>query len=522
MRKKKIISADEAALWVKDEMTITTSGFVACALPEALNSALERRFLETGAPKNLTLFYASSQGNQDGSGAEHFAHAGMTKRVIGGHWNMVPKLGQMVLDNQIEGYNLPQGPLCKLYREIASHSPGCITSVGLGTFVDPRNGGGKLNSISTEDYVDLFELNGREYLLFKSFPLDIAFVRGTYADEYGYVTVEHEVAPLEVTSLTQAVHNCGGKVIVQVEQVVPHGTLDPKLVKIPGIYVDALVVCARPEDHAQCRGCAYDGSMTGDYKVTVERAAGIPMSAKKIIARRAAMQLKAGAVVNLGIGTPEYVAKVAAEEGIVGEIVLTVENGPIGGIPQGGCKFGGAVNPEALIDQPYQFDFYDGGGLDMAFLGLAQGDKNGNINVSKFGPRIAGCGGFINITQNSKQVFFCGTFTAGGLQTHIEDGRLIIDQEGREQKLVSEVEQITFSGLYARHGNQTVMYITERAVFELRADGVYLTEIAPGIDLQSQILGQMGFLPKIPQDGIKTMDPRIFTETTMGLGKHFN
>lgn len=517
MRKKKIISAEEAALWVEDGMTVTTSGFVACALPEALNGALERRFLETGAPKNLTLFYATSQGNRDGSGAEHFAHAGMTKRVIGGHWNMAPKLGQLVLENQIEGYNLPQGPLCKLYREIASHSPGCITSVGLGTFADPRKGGGKLNDIATEDYVDLLELNGQEYLFFKSFPLDIAFIRGTYADESGNVTVEHEVAPLEVTSLAQAVHNCGGKVIVQVERVVLNGTLDPKLVKIPGIYVDALVVCTQPEDHAQCRGCAYDGSMTGDLRAAVEQTASIPMSAKKIIARRAAMELRSGAVVNLGIGTPEYVAKVAAEEGIGGEIVLTVENGPIGGIPQGGAKFGGSVNPEALIDQPYQFDFYDGGGLDMAFLGLAQGDEEGNINVSKFGPRIAGCGGFINITQNAKRVFFCGTFTAGGLQTHVEEGRLVIDREGREQKLVGQVEQITFSGPYARQGGQKVMYITERAVFELRTDGVYLTEIAPGIDLQSQILDLMGFSPKLAPEGVKTMDARIFAEPPMGL-----
>lgn len=516
--KVSIISAQVAAAMVADGMTITTSGFVASDLPETLNKALEQRFLETASPKNLTVFYAAAQGNRDGSGADHFAHEGMVKRVIGGHWNMVPKLGKMVLENKIEGYNLPQGTLSQLCRDIAAHRIGTITHVGLNTFADPRLEGGKLNSITTEDLVEVVNILGEEKLLYKSFPIDIAYIRGTYADENGNVTMEHEVASLESTSLAQAVKNSGGKVVVQVENVVANGCLDPKLVKIPGIYVDAVVICQDKKEHEQCVGCEYDGAMTGDFRVPLDSLEVPALSAKKVIGRRAAMELKENSVVNLGIGIPEYISMVANEEGIGDYMTLTVEAGPIGGVPQGGCKFGGAVNPEAIIDQPYQFDFYDGGGVDYAFLGLAQADQCGNINVSKFGPRIAGCGGFINITQNAKHVFFCGTFTAGGLQVDFADGALKILQEGREKKFIEQVEQITFSGSYAAKIGQPVLYITERAVFELRSDGVYLTEVAPGIDVQTQIIDLMGFMPKMDGEP-RLMDERIFRDELMGLAK---
>ena len=516
MSKKPIITAAEAAAWVQDGMTVTTSGFVASCMPEALTKALEQRFVETGSPKDLTLFYAAAQGNRDGSGADHFAHEGMTKRVIGGHWNMVPELGKLVMENKIEAYNLPQGTLSQLYRDIAGHRLGTLTHVGLNTFADPRVEGGKLNSRTTEDIVEVVEICGQERLLYKSQHLDIGFIRGTYADENGNVTLEHEVASLEATSIAQAVKNCGGKVVVQVEKVVSDGVLDPKLAKIPGIYVDAIVICENKDDHAQCVGCEYDGSMSGEFRVPLSSLEYPPLSAKKIIGRRAALELKPDTVVNLGIGIPEYISMVANEEGVGDYMTLTVEAGPVGGVPQGGSKFGGSVNVEAILDQPYQFDFYDGGGVDLAFLGLAQADQKGNINVSKFGPRIAGCGGFINITQNAKRVFFCGTFTAGGLKTVVEDGKLVITQEGREKKFIDTVEQITFSGDYAVKTGQPVMYITERAVFELRADGVYLTEIAPGIDLQTQVLDLMGFTPKM-EGTPKLMDARIFSDTLMGL-----
>ena len=519
MRKVRVLSAAEAVMMVKDGDTIATGGFVSCACPETLSKALEKRFVETGAPRDLTLFYAAGQGYRlmPGSGGDHFAHEGMVKRVVGGHWDRAPGLGKLALENKIEAYNLPQGVITHMYRDIAAHNLGTITHVGLYTFADPRIEGGKLNSVTTEDIVEVVEILGQERLLYKAMKIDVGLIRGTYADENGNVTLERECCTTEVTAIAQAVKNNGGKVIVQVEKVVQAGTLDPKLVKIPGIYVDAIVVCQNKVDHAQCQGCEYDGSMTGDFRVPLGSLEYPPMSAKKIIGRRAAMELEPDKVVNLGIGIPEYISMVANEEGIGDYMTLTVEAGPVGGVPQGGPKFGGSVNAESILDQPIQFDFYDGGGVDLAFLGLAQADEDGNINVSKFGPRIAGCGGFVNITQNAKKVFFCGTFTAGGIKTHVEDGKLVIDQEGREKKMIANVEQITFSGKYAQKTGQPVMYITERAVFELRPDGMYLTEVAPGIDVQTQVIDLMEFTPKMDADGPKLMDARIFNEGLMGL-----
>ena len=514
MSKVKIMTADEAVKLVEDGMTISTNGFVACDLPEELTNALEKRFLETGSPKHLTYLYAAGQGNRDGSGADHFAHEGMVDTVIAGHYNMAPKLGELIMQNKIKAYNLPQGTLSQLYRDIAAKKIGTLTHVGLYTFADPRVEGGKLNDITTEDIVEVVNICGQERLLYKARLIDIVFIRGTYADEYGNVTMEHECCYGEATAIAQAAKNSGGKVIVQVEKVVQD--VDPKLVKVPGIYVDAVVITENEENHTQCVGCEYDGSMAGEFRAPVGSLKYPALSPKKIIGRRAAMELKPDTIVNLGIGIPEYVSMVASEEGIDDHFTLTVEAGPIGGIPQGGPKFGGSVNTFAIVDQPVQFDFYDGGGIDDAFLGLAQADEAGNINVSKFGPRIAGCGGFVNITQNAKRVYFCGTFTAGGLKCSTKDGKLIINQEGKSDKFLKEVEQITFSGKYASETGQPVMYITERAVFELRPDGMYLTEVAPGIDIQTQILDHMGFVPKM--DGQpKLMDARIFMDEPMGL-----
>ncbi|MFK4785298.1 acyl CoA:acetate/3-ketoacid CoA transferase [Fusobacterium sp. MFO224] len=515
MKPISIIRAEEAANLIKDEATLFIGGFVGVNAPEALNKAAEKRFLETGAPKNLFVYFAAGQGNRDGSQTDHYAHEGMVKKVVGGHWNMIPKMGKMALENKIEAYNFPQGTLCQLLRDTAAKKPGIITHVGLNTYVDPRISGGKLNDVTKEDLVELIKVHGEEKLFYNAIPIDICFIRGTYADESGNISLEKEVATLEATSAAQATKNNGGIVIVQVEKIVKNGMLDPKLIKIPRIYVDAVVI-ANPEDHEQCFGFSYDPSMTGEISIPLNSIEIPKMSTKKIIGRRAAMELTQDTVVNLGIGVPEYISSVANEEGIGEYFTLTVEAGAVGGIPQGGTRFGGAINPECILDQPYQFDFYDGGGIDLAFLGLAEADSKGNINVSKFGPRIAGCGGFINITQNAKKTYFCGTFTAGGLKTKIENGKLIILEEGRKMKFVEAVEHITFSGNYANKINQPVKYITERAVFELRKDGVYLVEVAPGIDIKSQIIDLMGFVPKI--DGkVKLMDERIFKDEIMGL-----
>lgn len=510
-----VLSPKEAADLVQNGQSIITGGFVGSCCPETLTKALEKRFLDQGEPKNLTLYYAAAQGNRDGSGADHFAHKGMVKRVVGGHWNMVPNLGTMVIKNEIEGYNLPQGTISQLFRDIAAGRVGTITHVGLNTFVDPRNQGGKLNDITKDDIVELINIGNKERLLYHAFPVDVAFLRGTYADEYGNITVEKEVASLECTSIAQAAKNSGGKVVVQVEKIVKGGTLDPRLVKIPRMYVDAVVI-SEEGDHEQCFGHPFDSSLTGATQVPQSAIKTDCMCTKKIIGRRAALELTEDSVVNLGIGIPEYISRVANEEGIGDYMILTVEAGPIGGVPQGGSQFGAAQNPECILDQAYQFDFYDGGGVDLAFLGLAQADKKGNINVSKFGPRIAGCGGFINITQNAKKVFFCGTFTAGGLETEIKDGKIKIIKEGKSKKFIKDVEQITFSGEYAQRTTQPVMYITERAVFELSKEGVTLIEIAPGIDLQKDILDQMDFVPNM--DGEPAlMDWRIFRDELMGI-----
>ncbi len=510
MQNKRVITAGEAALLVKDGDVISTSGFVGSGFPEALARALEERFIKTGYPRDLTYFYVTAQGNKDGRGAEHLAHKGLIKRVIAGHYNLAPSLGKLILNNDIEGYNFPQGTLSQMTRDAAAHKPGVITHIGLQTFIDPRNQGGKLNSVTTEDLVKLVTISGREKLFYKTVLPDIVFLRGTYADEAGNVTLEHEICTSEVTALAQAAKNNGGTVICQVKKIVNNGTLDPRLVKIPRIYIDALVITEDPVDHQQSFGTAYDPSLCGEISVPVHKYTALPLSAKKVIARRAAMELKKDTVVNLGIGIPEYIAAVAAEEGIGDWMTLTVESGVIGGVPAGGPQFGASRDPECILTQPEQFDFYDGGGIDLAFLGLAQADEQGNINVSKFGPRLAGCGGFINITQNAKRVFFCGTFTADGLNVDFINGKLKILQEGKARKFIKHVEQITFSGEYAVLNAQPVMYITERCVFELHYDGLHLTEIAPGIDLQKDILDHMDFQPVIERN-LKLMDPSVFS-----------
>ncbi len=503
----KIITAPEAAQLIQSGATVATGGFVRQGHPEALSVAIEQRFLQESVPSNLTLVYAAGQGEGEEHGLNHFGHEGMVKRVVGGHWNLVRKLGQLAVENKIEAYNFPQGTIIHWFRNVGGRKPGVITKVGLNTFVDPRIEGGKINSVTTEELVEVIELGGQEWLWYKPFPVDVALIRGTSADTHGNITIEREAVSLENFSMAQAAKASGGIVIAQVERIVESGTLAPMNVKIPGMIVDYIVVA----DNDQ-----YNPAYSGEIRVPLSAISPLTMGTRKIIARRAAMELIPNAKVNLGIGIPEGVSLIANEEGLGDMMTLTVEAGPIGGVPAGGADFGAATNSEAIMDSPYQFDFYDGGGLDLAFLGLAETDQQGNINVSKFKGRVAGCGGFINITQNAKRVIFCGTFTAGGLKIQVHDGVLAIVNEGKAKKFLKEVEQITFSGKYALKVGQPVLYITERAVFELKPEGLTLTEIAPGVELERDILALMDFKPAISPE-LKIMDQRIFRDEPMGL-----
>ena len=510
----KIVSPEAAIAIIQDDDVLATTGYGGNGVPELLLSALEKRFEETGSPKNLTLVHSTGQGDMKDRGLNHLAHEGLIKRIIGGYYGLSPKLAQLATDNKVEAYNFPEGCILQLYRDIASGKPGTFSKVGLGTYIDPRIEGGRMNAKTTEELVELINLGDEEWLFFKSFPISVVFLRGTTADINGNISIEREALVLEDLSLAMAAKNSGGYVICQVERIADAGSLPSRNIRIPGMMVDCVVV-SEPETHMQNYGTAYNPAFSGEIRVPPQSVDPMPLDERKIVARRCAFELRANSVINLGIGMPEGIGAVCNEERIYRYITLTADPGIVGGVPMKGLDFGAAVNADALLDHTTAFDFIDGGGLDIAFLGMAQADKYGNVNSSKFGNRITGCGGFINISQNSRKVVFIGTFRAGGLEYTIDNGALQILKEGKVKKFVDTVEQITFSGRVAQEKTQPVLFVTERCVLGLTSNGMELLEVAPGIDVERDILPGLEFDPIINQPA--TMDPRLFRPEVMGL-----
>lgn len=519
MRLKKIVEAEDAVAVIHDGDTVASTGYGGNGTPDQLFVALEKRFLDSGGPLGLTLVFAGGQGDMKERGLNRLAHPDLLRRVIGGHFGLTPKIEALAVDNRIEAYNLPEGVLTHLYRDIGAGKPGTLTRVGLGTFVDPRLEGGRMNAATTEELVRLMIVDGEEFLFFKAFPINVALIRATTADPDGNLTCERESLALENLALAIAARNSGGIVLAQVERIAMEGSLDARQVKVPGVLVDC-VVLAEPANHMQTYGTQYDAAFAGELRVPLKKVQSVELSERKVIARRAALELAPNSIVNVGVGSvPDQVPQVANEERINDLITLTVDPGVMGGVPMSGLDFGAAVNYQALMDHCTAFDFIDGGGLDAAFLGFGECDAAGNVNASRFGKRIPGCGGFIDITQSAKKVVFVGTFTSGGLEVEITGGRVRIVKEGKHAKFVERIGQVTFSADYARRRHQEALYVTERCVLRLRREGLVLTEIAPGVDMERDILHRLPF--EVAVDGPRPMDPAIFEAAPMGLRERF-
>ena len=510
----KVVSAPEAVSVIRDNDVVASSGYGGHGVAEEVLIALEQRFLHDEAPRDLTLVWAGGQGDMAERGLNHLGHEGLLARTIGGHYGLLPKIEELVLGEKVAAYNLPEGILVHLYRSIASGAPGILSSIGIGTFVDPRLEGGKVNASSIEDLVERTTVLGREYLFYRGFPVDVAIIRGTTADPLGNVTMEREAVALETKELAMAAKASDGYVICQVERVADAGSLDSRDVVVPGILVDAVVV-ASPENHLQTWSNTYNPAMSGEIRIPTGAIEPLPLNIRTVIARRAAAELESDFIVNVGLGLPELIGRVAGEEGVQDLATFTLDTGVIGGIPLSGLDFGGAVNREAVLSHTSAFDFIDGGGLDAVFLGVAECDGEGNVNVSRFGKRLAGCGGAINLTQRTDRVVFLTPFTSGGLEGEIQNGELVLNKEGRFCKFVESVDQITFSAEVAKRNQQVVTYVTERCVFHLRSSGLVLTEVAPGVDVERDILSILPFEPEV--DGPDLMNPDMFTPGTFGL-----
>lgn len=516
----KRLSLNEAVSWIQDGDTVAFSGFLLANFSREMVVGIKNSFLNSGHPRDLTIVHAAGCGINNEQGIFELSIEGLMKRYISGHYLNSIQTAELANRNVIEAYNLPQGVITKLYRAKIENMPGHLSKVGLNTFVDPRNEGGKMNEEAKEDLVEVATVGGEEFLNYKTFGIDVGIIRGTSADENGNITMDEEACYSDALEVAMAAKASGGIVIAQVKNIVDSNSICRSSVKVPGIYVDGVILSQDiKEYHRQTGGEVYDPSISGQNKVDLsQRKTKLPLDARKIIARRAAFELKKNAIVNLGIGIPEVIGLVADEENITQNLVLTVESGIIGGVPLGGRHFGASINAWAAIPMISMFDFYNGGGLDAAFLGFAEIDQCGNVNSSKFGDRIAGIGGFIDISQPTKNIFFCGTFTNGGLKIKVEDGKVNILEEGKRKKLKKRVQQLCYNAQYGIKNEQNCLFITERAVLQPTPKGLKLLEVAPGIDIQKDILDQSEF-EIIVDDDLRLMDQRIFEVEPMNLRK---
>lgn len=510
----KILAAEQAVDLIRSAMTLAVggSGHLLQA-PDGLLEALQRRHAETGAPRDLMVVHTMGIGDNATAGIGRLAGDGLVRRFVGSHYGHNPELMDRIANDDVEAFGIPGGVLSLLYREIAGNRPGLVTRVGLGTYVDPRVDGGRLNTRTTGSIAEVIELGGREWLFYPSFPIDAAFIRATTADTDGNLTMEDEAGFADNLALASAVHNSGGVVIAEVKRLAEARSLPPKDVRVPGILVDAVVLIPGQQ---QTAGTTYSPYMAGTLRAPTITTRPLPLDARKLVARRAADELRRGDVVNLGFGISNGVATVLAEEGCYDRVVFSIEQGIVGGVPGIGLDSGTAVNAQAFIDEGAQFDLYDGGVLDVCCVAFGEVDASGNVNVSKLGGRAVGPGGFINITQNSKKVVFCGTLTGGALDIRISDQGLTVVREGRYAKFVSAVDHITFSARETREAGREIMYVTERAVFRMGEHELELVEIAPGIDLERDVLAQLRFQPRISSE-LRLMDVRLYLDRPMGL-----
>ena len=520
--KSKIITLDQAAALIPDNATITVSSSSGLNCPDAVLKAIGERFMQEGAPRNITSIHPIAAGDMYGmDGIDHIAQNGLLKRVIAGSYPSgpssveSPKIWKMIYDNAVEAYNIPSGILFHLHRELAGKRPGVLTKVGMKTFVDPRLLGGRMNDRTQEEIVRVVEFDGDEWLYFPSIGIDVAIIRGTSADEQGNISMEHEGAYLGAYDQALAVRNNGGIVIAQVKRAVAAGSLSPQQVRVPGILVDHVVVVA---EQMQATQTDYDPAISGEIRQAEETFEIAAWGADKVIARRAALELRRGNAVNLGFGISALVPRIFLEEGETDAVTWVIEQGPVGGMPLLGFQFGCASNAQAIVPSPDQFSYFQGGGFDATMLSFMEVDQHGNVNVSRLAARphvTAGVGGFIDITAHAKRIIFSGYFTAGGLRLGLNDGSLQIEKEGKVNKFVPEVEHITFSGRRALATGQEVLYVTERCVLRLEKAGMTVIEIAPGVDLQRDVLERADFELRVSDD-LKVMDKRLFRPNSLG------